>query len=224
MRYKYKHLYSWDANLSYIVGLIAADGCLSSDGRHVDFTSKDRQLVELYRSVVKPAAKIGNKKGSSGTSYLRVQVSDVSLYDFLVEVGLMPNKSSVIGALKIPDKFFADFLRGYFDGDGSIYGYKDRRWANSLMFYTSFVSASYPFVQWLQQNIVRHVPGVSGYLRGLNSGVYQLSYAKTDSRALYEFMYYSDLVPRLERKYVRYLEIFAQDPYPVRSRTSGEIR
>jgi hypothetical protein len=216
VRYKYKHVYSWAPYLAYIVGLIAADGCLSGDKRHVDFTSKDRQLVELYRDLIRPAAKIGVKRGSKGRSYFRVQIGDVGFYDFLIQAGLMPNKSKIVGPLRIPDELFADFLRGYFDGDGSVYAYIDRRWKNSYMFYTTFVSASDTFMDWLRANISVNIPGIRGYLRGLTSGVYQLSYAKLDSRVLYKFMYYSESVPRLERKHARYLEIFAEDPYPIR--------
>jgi hypothetical protein len=33
----------WNANLAYAIGLIATDGCLSSDGLLIDLTSKDRE-------------------------------------------------------------------------------------------------------------------------------------------------------------------------------------
>ena len=34
--------YKWTPELAYIVGLITTDGCLSSDGRHLTFTSCDK--------------------------------------------------------------------------------------------------------------------------------------------------------------------------------------
>ena len=39
---------AWSSELSYAIGLIATDGCLSSDGRHFDFTSKMvEQLIRI---------------------------------------------------------------------------------------------------------------------------------------------------------------------------------
>ena len=40
----------WGSDFAYVVGLITTDGSLSKDKRHIDFTSKD---LELIRPVVK---------------------------------------------------------------------------------------------------------------------------------------------------------------------------
>ncbi len=43
--------YRWNANLAYAVGLIAADGCLSKDGRHIILVSKDiEQLLDFLNA------------------------------------------------------------------------------------------------------------------------------------------------------------------------------
>ena len=39
---------SWNKNLAYAVGLITTDGCLSKDGRHIDLTSKDINLLKDF--------------------------------------------------------------------------------------------------------------------------------------------------------------------------------
>jgi hypothetical protein len=214
MRYKLKRTYSWSSNMAYVVGLIASDGCLLNDLRHIDFTSKDRQLVELYRKLIRPEAKIGIKLSGIGRPYFRVQLGDVALYDFLTTAGLTPRKSHTIKSVAVPDVWFADFLRGLFDGDGSISGYMDKRWRNSYMFYTTYVSASQVFLEWLQQAIQRLVPEIrGGTVNKSGPSICQLSYAKHDSRQLFRFMYKHEQVPCLQRKYKRYLEIFALDPY-----------
>ncbi|MBU2540255.1 hypothetical protein KJ786_03805 [Patescibacteria group bacterium] len=40
----------WSQNISYAVGLLATDGCLYNDGRHIDFTSKDIQLIKTFKA------------------------------------------------------------------------------------------------------------------------------------------------------------------------------
>ena len=43
---------SWSPNLSYAVGLLASDGCLLGDGRHIDLTSKDKeQILNFQRKI-----------------------------------------------------------------------------------------------------------------------------------------------------------------------------
>jgi len=38
----------WSSNFAYAIGLLASDGCLSSDGRHIILTSRDREQLENY--------------------------------------------------------------------------------------------------------------------------------------------------------------------------------
>ena len=88
-------------------------------------------------------------------------------YAWFVEVGLTPAKSLTLGALAIPDQFFADFFRGCIDGDGSIEVYTDRyHVAKSPQYvyerlYVEIVSASRGFIEWLQATVAR-LAGVTG--------------------------------------------------------------
>ena len=39
----------WNSNLAYAIGLIATDGNLSKDKRHILFTTTDRQLANTFK-------------------------------------------------------------------------------------------------------------------------------------------------------------------------------
>lgn len=144
----------WSANLAYAIGLIARDGSLSKDGRHIDLTSKDLDQLNAFKNILDLKVKIAPKSdGRSDRKYYRVQFGNVKLYRFLIKIGLMPNKSKMLGSLKIPNRFFRDFLRGHFDGDGSSYSYWDKRWKSSFMLYLRFTSASSKHLQWLRDQI-----------------------------------------------------------------------
>lgn len=80
-----------------------------------------------------------------------VQFSDVLFHQFLISIGITPAKSKTIGIIKIPKKYFFDFLRGCFDGDGSFYSYYDKRWKSSFMFYLTLASASQDFINWIRK-------------------------------------------------------------------------
>lgn len=212
MKPRRKRKIKWSINIAYTVGLIATDGNLRKDGRHIDFTSKDIQLIKTFKKCLGLNNKIGLKNGSfSNKKCFRIQFSDVVLYRWFLEIGLTPNKTHTIGALKIPNKYFLDFLRGHFDGDGSCYSYWDKRWHSSFMFYISFISASEKHLLWLKYKI-NNLVKIKGYIdRVKRSGVYQLRYAKKDSRVLILKMYYQKKLPCLKRKYTKLIKILAVD-------------
>ncbi|MEX2341264.1 MAG: LAGLIDADG family homing endonuclease [Candidatus Paceibacterota bacterium] len=181
----------WSPNFAYAIGLLVSDGSLSINGRHITFTSKDLELIEIFQKALEINIHIGKKSSAANQlkRYFVTQFSDVLFYAFLLRIGLMPNKSKIIGKIKVPDKYFFDFLRGSFDGDGCTHSYFDPRWKSSFMFYTTFVSASQTHILWLQENIKTHLQ-IQGHITGNGiKAVYQLRYAKADSLKLLRKMY-----------------------------------
>jgi hypothetical protein len=198
----------WTAELAYAIGLITTDGCLSRDGRHLTMTSKDFDLLETVRRCLGITARI--TLSTNPRPVYRLQWGDIIFHQWLMNIGLMPAKSLRLGALRVPDEWMADFLRGCIDGDGSIVTYTDRynTFKKSTYVYTrvylSLVSASPRFVEWLRETL-RRLTGVSGHV-GLRrsegrSDLWRLRYAKGEALRLLRWMYYSPEVPCLRRKY-----------------------
>ncbi len=193
---------AWSSNLAYAIGLLTTDGNLSKDGRHFDFTSKDIEQLENFKNCLDLRVKIGWKvSGYSGKKYPRIQFGDVRLYRWLIGIGLKPNKSKTLGILRIPDRYFFDFLRGYFDGDGSIYGYWDKRWKSSFMFYLKFASASKEHLEWLNHMITRLL-NIEGIINKGNR-VYELIFAKKSSIQIINKMYKDRGAVFLTRKKIK---------------------
>lgn len=191
----------WSPEFAYSLGLLVTDGNLSSDGRHFDFTSNDREQLENLMKCLGIKVKIGYKtSGYTNKKQTRIQFGDVNFYRFLLGIGFMPAKTKVIARLDIPDIYFFDFLRGHFDGDGTFYSYWDPRWKSSFMFYTEFVAASKEHIIWIQDRIIRLL-GISGRItKSIHNSVYRLKYAKAGSLKLLRKMYYNDDVVCLSRK------------------------
>lgn len=189
----------WSPNFAYAIGLLVSDGCLSPSGRHIVFTSVDRDQLENFMQALDITVRITKVENRSGGA-LRVQFGDILFYRYLMEIGLMPNKSKIIGAIQVPDEYFFDFLRGSFDGDGCSYSYWDKRWRSSFMFYTTFVSASKTHIDWLQTTINRLL-GLGGHITGGGTrSVFQLKYAKEESMRLLCKLYERKHCIHLRRK------------------------
>lgn len=198
----------WSPELAYAIGLIATDGCLSNDGRHLFFVSKDLEQIKNLKKCLGLKVKIGIHRAGARMKnriYHRVQWGDVFFYNFLLGIGLMPNKSQVLGALVIPDKYFFDFLRGSFDGDGSFYSYFDPRWKSSFMYYVSITSASPPHINWLRETLHRLL-GVDGHISKMGENrkdrnpIFNLRFAKKESLVVMNAMYSTPCPIHLSRK------------------------
>lgn len=197
----------WSSGLAYIVGLLATDGNLSIDGRHISFTSKDVQLIKTFKKCLGIKNKIGLKtSGFSDKKYPHIQFGDVNLYRWLLGIGLTPHKSKTLGELKIPNEYFFDFLRGHFDGDGCCYSYWDKRWKSSFMFYINFVSASEKHILWLKYKI-EELLKIKVIFRREKGPMYAIRFAKKDSKILISKMYYRDKLPCLLRKHKKVQKI-----------------
>lgn len=191
----------WSPGLSYAIGLITTDGSLSIDGRHINITSKDIEQIETFTKVLHLKNKIGLKYSSYTKEriYYQIQFGNVKFYKFLESIGLTPHKTKTLGSLKIPDRYFADFLRGHLDGDGYTYSYFDLRWKSSFMLYTGFLSASKNHLEWIKTKIFE-LYGIEGKLRFQGKSTYSLKYAKKNSIKLLKKIYYKNNLPCLQRK------------------------
>jgi hypothetical protein len=177
-------------NLWYLVGLITSDGCLSSDGRHIDITTSERTFLEELKNRLKLVCKIGIKnKGMKNQAY-RFQISNKSFYEFLLSIGLTPSKSLTIKELAVPDEYFGDFLRGLIDGDGCIRSWihptnKREQW--SLRIY----SGSIKFLGWLGQMIETILEARGKIYRYNKQGsCYVLKFGKMAARHIVQQCYY----------------------------------
>jgi hypothetical protein len=144
-----------------------------------------------------------------GKKYYCIQFGDVLFWQWLQSVGLTPNKSKTMGSLVIPDSLFFDFFRGLFDGDGSMYAFWDVRWKSSYVYWIMVTSASPEFLAWLQMECLR-LAGAQGRIRdGVRAQ--EIRFAKGATRRLTSFMYHTEDVPCLHRKFAKLQKIFSID-------------
>ncbi len=192
----------WSNDMAYAVGLLATDGYLSIDKRHLELTSKDEEQLKNLKKCLNLDSKISSKNDGRSGRCGRIQFGDVRFYRWLLNIGFRQQKTKSIGELDIPKKFFFDFLRGHFDGDGSVYAYSDLRWKNSYMIYCTFLAKNPKHLEWLQQQIKKY-SGLEGKI-GEFSRVARLRYAKKASIGLYKQMYYDKNVVSLSRKRTKF--------------------
>lgn len=196
----------WSKGLAYVIGLITTDGNLSSDKRHLAFVSKDIEQIILFAKILKLKNKISPHQSSYNPSgkYFHIQFSNVGLYRFLTDLGLSPNKSHTIGELKIPPKYFTDFLRGHLDGDGNISIVKHPESCHPQL-RLRFCSASIKHLRWLKIRIAHMYDINGGFISKSVQNAQYLTYSTADAKRLLEFIYYDGVKYFLYRKHDYYL-------------------
>ena len=204
--------FKWTPNLAYATGLLATDGNLSKDGRHIIMRSSNFQLLKIFKNCLNLENRItcsGKERRTTKPSF-RIQFSNVQFYRWLLKIGLFPAKTYTTNALQIPNKYFRDFLRGHLDGDGSISFYEDkyneyrgRVYINNRL-YLRFISASLTHVKWLQSRIKQlfRLKGVIFKSERKNRRVpmWILKFSKKESISLLKTIYYKPNLPSLNRK------------------------
>lgn len=128
------------------------------------------------------------------------------LVEDLRKFGILPRKSLAVKFPGVPQNFITDFIRGVFDGDGSVF-FDKRRPRFPLR--AQFVSGSKDFISGLQRSLESlGMPKRTIYKQKTKNGwSYMFIFDHKDSVRLFNILYknvQNGLF--LDRKYKRFLE------------------
>ena len=196
-------------DLWYVVGLIATDGNLSKDGRHISIVSKDNKFLRKVRKALLLKNKIGFKANGIHPEkiYSVLQIGDKKFFNFLLSIGLIPKKSLILGKLTVPNDYFVDFLRGVIDGDGTIVSWV-HKWNGNVQWSIRIYSAASKFIHWLKNEIetIYKISGkIYGYSKGRKNIYYQIKFGKFASKVILEKCYY-DKCLTIDHKYKKAIQ------------------
>ena len=110
---------------AYWLGIMLSDGSITN-GNSVNLGLKDREHIEKFQQAIgainNKIITINDNRFSKPCINYRLSIRDRKMVEDLKKYSVVPDKSYI--EFKIPDipnKYMWDFIRGYFDGDGSIY-------------------------------------------------------------------------------------------------------
>ena len=183
--------------MAYVLGFFAADGYITVNKRGGQFWCiqiTDKKLLYSIRKVVDSDHAISTRlriKDTEKTQY-RLQIGSIEMCDDLRKLGFTEGKTKSLAVPYIPKKYFSDFVRGYFDGDGNIWmGYVHKNSKNpTIVIKTMFTSCSHKFLEQLYIKLSTN--GLQGGCLYQSKDNYsRLQFSTKDSLKLYDFMYNS---------------------------------
>ena len=181
---------------AYWLGFLYADGCVyDKNNISLELGLKDKTHLEKFNKF------IGRDKQIKEDHFrVRCMFKDSQIYTDLNNLGVVPRKSLILTfptKEKIPNNLVKHFIRGYIDGDGSIY------LSNNNIFVS--VLGTKEFLVSLIENI--DLPKRTLYKNNKNndSNCWFFQYSGKNAIKLIKYLY-TDSTIYLERKYKKYLD------------------
>lgn len=201
----------------YWAGFIAADGNVDSKNRiRVMLKYDDILHLEKLREYLKSTHSIS----SNTTTYNRCsfEITSAHIREMLeFNFNIVPNKTDKYKLPSIPKAYLRHYVRGYFDGDGSICESLSNINSITATLYATFSSGSAEFIKSLYNRLNTEL-NLGGHLQDFNTRKkWQIKYNTNDAKSLLAWMYENSTV-YLERKYNLYSHIVVHDNRKMRER------
>lgn len=204
---------TWTPDMAYTLGFIAADGSVQESTKNkgpvLRIASKDKEHLETIRNLLGSTHLIREESNKNG-SWSVLAIYSKEIVDDLVSLGIYPNKSLTFRIPNIPDEYMRHFVRGYFDGDGSIY-VRTRKDCIIPGLETDIATGSIEFSNELASFLNDKLAGENYRFvqRQNNAGVGVIRGSNQASEALYYYMYGKG-GPCLRRKYEKFTDAMIQ--------------
>ncbi|MEK7541044.1 MAG: hypothetical protein AAB529_02295 [Patescibacteria group bacterium] len=199
----------WSSDMAYILGYFVADGCITEDCNRIknkytfNITSVDLEHLEKIAEAMNSDYKISKKSGGSKSIAYQIQVRNSVLAEDLINLGVYPRKTYNLQIINVPEKYFSDFARGFFDGDGSVYIYNVN---STKQIKSSFVAVSLSFMKKFNADLCKRLGILEKAIhKMINKRLkrmpqYNISLYIDDSEKLAKFMYGNNPALYLNRK------------------------
>ena len=115
-------------NTAYILGMLASDGCVARNENciYIELQREDREILEKINFVLENERPVKDYKTTSGYLNSKLYFFSKKMKEDLKQYSIIPNKTSFNNDFikNIKSDYYIDYIRGHFDGDGSI------KWTN----------------------------------------------------------------------------------------------
>lgn len=200
---------TWSPQMAYTLGFIAADGNICHTGRAhtLHIACDDLDVIEKIKIVIQYQGPIHLKPRLNNKISYSLRICDPIIFNDLEKLGVTERKSLTFTPPKIPKKLIRHFIRGYFDGDGTVY-LRNFQYRSKLA--AKFYTASLQMAEYTHKLMVKtlgdaYLGKILKYLAHQKTPYYVISIGHKASVKLFNYMY-SDTNLYLDRKYKKFIE------------------
>ena len=202
------------SDMAWLLGFLASDGNVSKNSNRIriELSYVDREILEKIKKLVKIDNPIYERENKNGFKFVSLEWSCKEHKEDLAQYGIIPNKTYVLKPpLKLSPHFYIDYIRGYFDGDGTI-NLNHCQHGNALRW--GICGASKPMLQWIVQilNEQYKIPPVNLHKDSSHdTDFYSITYSTCAARNIYNILYTPNSI-YLNRKKEKYQSLLKEVP------------
>lgn len=126
-KYNINHEYfqKQSEDMAYWLGILGSDGCVSKKENqiYIELQRQDRELLEKLNNTIKNERPIKDYQDSKGYESSKLYFYSKQIKQDLALYNIIPNKTydkNYTFPFLLEKKYYPDYIRGLFDGDGSI--------------------------------------------------------------------------------------------------------
>ena len=189
----------WTQEMAYVLGFWYADGHMRhARSYRIIFSSKDKDhLISIRNSFTSNSPVVDDRNSYS------LVICSKKLYFELSRLGGTSHKSASITFPKLPEQFLTDFIRGYFDGDGSVHFIHYKHTKNGKHYTnirSNFTCGSKVFLESIKNILHSKIGLFERKVCQYGPHQFKLGYGQKDTAKLLGFMYYPGHTTALTRK------------------------
>ncbi len=113
------------SDMAYWIGMLASDGSVnkSENQIYIELQRSDKELLEKMNKVIENQRPVADYVTGRGYENSKLYFYSKEIKKDLASFGIVPNKTyseDYVFPYKLQKKYYADYIRGLFDGDGSV--------------------------------------------------------------------------------------------------------
>ena len=200
---------------AYWLGFIYADGCITHCTKtptlEIKLAETDKSHLEKFKTSLKSEHHVGTYVSTCGynvgKTYCSLSITNQHLAEGLISNGVVYRKTHILQFPtidQVPKHLVRHFIRGYFDGDGSVYCCKCDGVGN-----ISFTGTEH-MLNGILNELKSVIPTTTKVYKYKNKDIYDLKIGGSNYFSqCYEFLY-NDATIFLERKKNKFDEILSK--------------
>lgn len=199
-------------NVAWILGFLAADGYVTKKGNGISIglSSVDREILERIRKEIEIENPIHDFTDRKGFDYSELTWTCKEHREELAKYSIVPQKTFILEPpYELDKKYWLDYVRGYFDGDGSVNFIE----VNGKKHYTALrwqVCSATPSILEFVLDVLESygIPKVNIQKQERkDSFLYCIQYSTNSTKKIYEILYSTPSTLYLARKKQHFEEI-----------------
>lgn len=172
---------TWSNEMAYVLGFIYADGHVNHKLDYFSIAQKEREILDKIKKLMKAEQNITHYRHQD-IHFL--SIGNKEMVEDLVRLGVVPKKSLVVKFPNMSPEYTNHFIRGYFDGDGSIC-------KSGNCWRVSFTTGSEEFIKSIKDNLEKlALVSIQKIYKHQTANAYNLYFhSKDDLNKIFHFFY-----------------------------------